>query len=352
MSDYNSSVFANNISSLGLKVGNSENNDISSSTRKVVETVCFAGLTSLACLVGIPANAINCLVFWRQGLRDRMNLCLFTLALTDVLHLTCAFAAFSVGSYVTLYDPALGEEYFLKSLVYLIGSTYGLRLTSGCISVIIAVERCLCVAFPLHAATLMRTCVMACLLCLSFLLLQFLYLVLVFSRRPVFVKRDGIFQWILVTTEFYEANKTIIQFLTNILLGAVVPITTFSAVSVATAITIFKLKDSMAWREKSSFGKEDNHVRQMALTSMLIAVSFVYIITMLPFVAWQTVRVVLQDMFSPNRLYNVNMAVNAVVQSCPLINSSAHFFVYYRRSSRFRENFHNIFLQQKVVRNK
>lgn len=343
MSLYNRSVFeSSKISTVENTVVSIENNDISDETRKTVETVCFAGLITAACLLGIPANVINCLVFGRQGLKDRMNLCLFCLAFTDCFFLTCTFFIFSVSSFVRFYDETLGEEYFLKSLVSLMGVMHGCRLTSGFITMIIAVERCLCVLFPLHVAMLMSTRVMGCLLLFFSLTFQSLYIIVLFTARAVLVQKDNSSSWIITRTDFFEENKTVIQSLLNIVLGNAVPVTTFSVVSVATMTTVLKLKVSMEWRAQSSARKEDNHSRQTALTLMLVAVSCVYIFTMIPLVTWQTTEVILQDMFSPNHLYNVNMVTNAVVNSCPVVNSSVHFLVYYFRSSRFRRVFHSI----------
>ena len=43
-------------------------------------------------LIGGPANAINMAVFYKQGLRERINLCLFALSLADELYLIqCMF---------------------------------------------------------------------------------------------------------------------------------------------------------------------------------------------------------------------------------------------------------------------
>ena len=38
-------------------------------------------------LIGGPANVINMAVFYKQGLKDRVNLCLFALSLADELYL-------------------------------------------------------------------------------------------------------------------------------------------------------------------------------------------------------------------------------------------------------------------------
>ena len=43
-------------------------------------------------LIGGPANVINMAVFYKQGLRERVNLCLFALSLADELYLIhCMF---------------------------------------------------------------------------------------------------------------------------------------------------------------------------------------------------------------------------------------------------------------------
>ncbi|XP_025097953.1 uncharacterized protein LOC112566176 [Pomacea canaliculata] len=90
---------------------------ISKETRKLVEMVCLSGLTTLVYLIGIPANIINCIVFWRQGLKDRMNLCLFSLAITDLAYLVSELAVLSISSFLSYIDPTLGEEYMSKAMV-------------------------------------------------------------------------------------------------------------------------------------------------------------------------------------------------------------------------------------------
>ena len=49
-------------------------------------------LLPLLFLIGGPANVINMAVFYKQGLRERINLCLFALSLADELYLLqCMF---------------------------------------------------------------------------------------------------------------------------------------------------------------------------------------------------------------------------------------------------------------------
>ena len=42
-------------------------------------------------LIGGPANVINMAVFYRQGLKERINVCVFALSLVDFLYLFQSF---------------------------------------------------------------------------------------------------------------------------------------------------------------------------------------------------------------------------------------------------------------------
>lgn len=56
---------------------NNPDNVITHSTFRDIELVFNCVLDPLLWLLGVSTNVINCVVFYRQGLRDRMNLCLF-----------------------------------------------------------------------------------------------------------------------------------------------------------------------------------------------------------------------------------------------------------------------------------
>ena len=44
-----------------------------------------SNLMSVVSLLGVVGNALNAAVFFRQGLRERINVCLFSLALADLV---------------------------------------------------------------------------------------------------------------------------------------------------------------------------------------------------------------------------------------------------------------------------
>ena len=69
---------------------------ISRDTLIALEKAVTCGLNPLLLAVGLPSNVLNCLVFQRQGLGDRMNVSLFSLALVDLF---CVVFWFLLGSF-------------------------------------------------------------------------------------------------------------------------------------------------------------------------------------------------------------------------------------------------------------
>lgn len=315
---------------------------VSKDTRQLIETICFSGVTTLLCLVGIPGNAINCTVFSRQGLRDRMNLCLFSLALVDLCYLLCSFVMYSLPSFVKLSNELFGDEFHLKTVIALVGVSNGFRSTSSFVNMLIAVERCVCVVIPFRASTLIKTRTIGMLIVIALLFFQSWYLPYSFMHVPTLVQTEKGPHWTLVPTQLYYDTELIAGTFGNIVLGTAVPITNFVIVSTSTVITTIKLREAMTWRQNTSSTNSGGQDRQVALTKMLVIVSCIYIITMIPFVANEASFWIVKGCLKADRCYNLVMTTNAVVETCLQINGSVHIFVYYFRSSRYRKVFQSV----------
>ena len=56
-----------------------------------------------------------------QELKDRMNLCLWWLAVADLLYLLSVAGAGTAASLIELVDPEFSEKYYAYSKLYLSG---------------------------------------------------------------------------------------------------------------------------------------------------------------------------------------------------------------------------------------
>lgn len=244
-------------------------------------------------------------------------------------------------------NVALGAEYKIKALSVFGGGVFALRATSGVISTVIAVERCLCVVFPLSASTLIRTPTMAAFLCLGFILLVSCSLVYRLSGSAGFYTIQNNTIWFLLPTPFYQKFSIITTLLGNIMLETVILFASVLIVCVSTAVTVQRLRAAATWRQKTSLTSGSISSQQMALSSMLIVVSLIYILTSGPVVTWSIVTVFLRNFNATQRSYSTFMAMSVVVHICPQVNSCVHIFVYYFRSQRFCETLKEVFCVQK-----
>ena len=83
--------------------------------RKVVRLLSLTDIPTLD-LFGVVTNVINCVVFVRHGLRDRINPCLFSLALSDVCFLLLIFFLQKFVGFLGLMDSDLSDYWIHRHM--------------------------------------------------------------------------------------------------------------------------------------------------------------------------------------------------------------------------------------------
>ena len=319
-------------------------NIISYETYLLMERGLFCYAIPTLFLVGVPTNLLNCVVFYRQGLRDRMNLCLFCLALVDMLFVALFF---TLGSYCALgnyVDAEVARWWKIITRKYLTGIYRGFLFSSGCLTMIISVERCLCVFLPMKAVTIMKTRTMAALIAATILTLQSLCLLYplkvdVVERRFAHgTNNTAIF--VIQFTQLYADNPAL-HILENVILMTVIPFFTFAVVVVATALTVIQLRRAIVWRSSASASTSASAAgitrKERGLVTMLVTVNCVFIITASPNIALGLTRSLVYDFWLTRRYANIFLAAHGWLMGLGVLNSSINFFVYVFRSSRFRQ---------------
>ena len=131
-------------------------NLVDEATAKQLERLLHMTVLPSLELFGVTTNVINCMVFVRQGLRDRINLCLFSLALADTSFLLLIFSA-KFFSFLGLFDGELEEYWSQKYLNTVLGPMLGTMNISNLMTMVISVERCICVVSPFTAKRFLKT---------------------------------------------------------------------------------------------------------------------------------------------------------------------------------------------------
>lgn len=154
-------------------------------------------------------------------------------------------------------------------------------------------------------------------------------------------------------TDYYAQHETLFEAFEFIFVSPILPFTNFTVVSVATAVTVGRLRTALAWRvSASSAGRRGGGggvgggegckrltQQQDSLTRVLILVSCLYIMCSAPSVAVAITRFAVPgERFYPwGRYSNIFFAVHDVSNTLAAVNSSFNFFIYLWLSSRYRK---------------
>lgn len=331
-----SNVTAGTIDSKVSVAGNLSEPVISEATYRQIRFVLNVYVSFIIFIVGLATNVINCLVFQRQGLAERMTLCLFYLAAVDL----CYLASASVSSLITVFYElgvgGVGDEHYLKNIVYVTGVMYAFKGTSSCFNVVISLERCVCVILPLRATTCMKTLTMGIVLTFIAFIVHLGYVAIPLKYDLISRPAGNTVLWQLAPSKIWLKNQLFIDTILDKFLGIGLPITSFITVSMATSITVIKLRMAAMWRENTSSSSAANQSRQLALTRMLITVSCAYIVSMVPFVMIFLTRLFVEDFSLNERNANLYLLCSMIVNLFPLAHGSVNLFIYLWRSSRYR----------------
>ena len=149
-------------------------------------------------------------------------------------------------------------------------------------------------------------------------------------------------------TSYYAHHETLFETVEFIFVSPFLPFTTFIVVSMATAVTVVRLRLASAWRASTSHaggsgeeggGRVNRLIQQQAaVTKVLVLISCLYILCSAPAVAVAATRFVVPgERFYPwGRYSNMFFAVQDASYTLAAVNSSLNFFIYVWRSSRYR----------------
>ena len=312
---------------------------------------------SLCFLISVPTNVINMAVFWKHGIKERINLCLFCLSFDDIGTLVCYFLIKADRIYAaiskTVYKGVL-LKFFIKHNTTLVGFIY----VSGFLSTLVAFERCLCVVSPLKAQSMIPTKTTAAIIAIGHVIIfSGTYFILVkFSMICLFDPLTGESMEVLAPSEFSVNNRELVDFFVGIVYGILLPGTFTAGVSISTVVTIVKLRRMAEWREQSSSSaslpRGDTTVKDMTLTRMLIGTSCVFVGLLTPQLLFYAAVPFVPELGLNRKYNNTFYFLMTLQQMCVYTNSSVNFFVYYSFGTRYRQTVRGMFCGWRRTRNR
>ncbi|KAL8597014.1 hypothetical protein ACOMHN_050113 [Nucella lapillus] len=304
----------------------------------MTELVGFAGILPVFGTWGVIANVINMAVFARQGLSDRIHLCLFSLAVSDTGFLLSLMCGKSY-SLISLINPAAGN-YWHHHNRPVVGSYMGFLSISNFITALIAAERWLCVLNPLKAAKFFKTKyvrVVIIVVAVYTLVVMTTAMGLKFRASQVIDPVTNTSTFISELTPLYLRHRTIIDILYKQTLSVTLPVISLIVVIVCTITIAQRLKVTADWRRTTVSNMTSVEKQEIKVTRMLVTVCCVYVVCMIPNVSWSLMLLArLPGFLIAGHLCNAFRVTTALAHVLEVFNASVNFFIYIKQSSCYR----------------
>jgi len=326
-----------------LLVHDDSNDPISTATLNLFSNMKSSILIPLIVFIGLPTNMLSMLVFFKHGLKQRINLCLFCLSLVDLVFLAFVYVMYAEQmdfTSLTASSLRLGSTLTFITNNHLLGF-YGFGWASMFVSAIISGERCFCVIWPLRSSTLLKTRTTAVVIVVGVVVIMGGRFAVTEKYRIIcfYDVTSGQERYHLKASEYYFLHKQLVDVLSGVVYGLILPVSTFSIVGLATVVTAVKLKKVAQWRQESSSALSP---REIALTRMLIFLSIQFVVLNLPNVMLRVASLFVPELNISGRFANLHYFMTGVVEVCAALNSSLNFLVYYFAGTKYRETVHGL----------
>ena len=315
---------------------NNPHNLISLEAELLFDRIKATILVPLVFLVGFPTNCINMDVFFKQGLKERINLCLFSLALVDLLCLTFSFAFHAERLYTQFTDgQRFGAVYRYvvnNNILGLYGIVYGPMF----LSVIVSIERCICILFPLRAQRCIPTKAIAFTIVIgvSGLVFARFAVTAMYEVRCFYEMRTQRVSWQNYVNDYYFRNKAMINALNSAFYGFFLTIGCPIIVLITTIITSIRLTQIVRWRSQTSSSLSS---KEIGVTKMLIALSIEFFVLSIPIMALRVVPLFEPRLRAGGVFANSFNFLMSAAEFFFNLSSTVNFFVYYLTGTKYKE---------------
>ncbi|KAK7501437.1 hypothetical protein BaRGS_00007241 [Batillaria attramentaria] len=310
---------------------------------QVLHGVCLPVL----CLVSVVTNPLNMAVAYKHGLKERINLCIFALALLDMSYFIFMYSLYADKLY-RMIKGATGR--YGEASKFFVGNgligVIGIKWAVDFVTTVTACERCLCVVSPLRYKTALKTKTLAAIILVVCLIVTagFFPVGLRWGIACIYDIATNTTSTTVYPSRFYINNRRLIDLLDGLVYGFVLPVISVTTVSAATTITLIKLSKMAAWRGQSaSTTTASVSPRMMSLTRMLVGTSILFVVCSVPLLVRRFLQLLDADVSLGGRYRNLHDLLTYVELLFSYINSSGNFFVYVALGSRFRETLREMF---------
>lgn len=341
----------------------------------------------LLAFVGIVTNILVLIIFVRQGFKDSANMSLTSIVCWDLLKCLCILVH-RLDKPIHLVSPTVGESWFGVTIVYAEFLFVIANHVTYVLATFVSVERCLYVSIPFKVRSILTSSFTLIAVSLISVLVTGAHIVVFALFKVVYVisPHYNVSVADTVYTDFYQIHGQETMVYYNVL-GTVLPCTSFVILCLASAVTMYKLRQASSKISRhinnaSKLTAKERHSQEMPqprnatakerhsmkgtvddptsktgqytsgagmterekqVNKMLMVVVFVYISNLLPRQVYYIASLI-HPQYGLYKLYhNIFVACSKTVFVLDVINAIINLFIFYNMSSSFRATFLDMF---------
>ncbi|XP_076455530.1 uncharacterized protein LOC143290129 [Babylonia areolata] len=309
----------------------------SAETRIFIKMLFRCYIRQIIIFFGVPGNALSCAVFMKQGLStNRINLLLFWLAVADLSNLL-THALWSPSCYMS--DGVQARNWDTLTQAKIVHVNMCFIYTSGCLILVMSVDRCLSVVMPLRAKRLLTYRAMVVFIILSYLIPFLCFLPTLLAYKVGWREDPSTGRSIAYMTleDWFTVDSRILQLISYFYVLVIFP-TSFVVVVVCCITTIIYLRRAALKRvEMMENVKEDEGAREARITKMLLFLCGLYAVLLIPEICAALASYFVPEFYLFKKYHNsFSISYQALIFTASCLNSAANFFAYLVLSSSFR----------------
>ncbi|XP_005099532.1 FMRFamide receptor-like [Aplysia californica] len=322
---------------------------LSYETRMFFVIINFMVLCPLVAIFGIFTNIINIVVFTKQGFTETINISLLCLAISDLCGLLpLPWMGIALNPWFSQTDLPFSVTEMLSPTAGFPHNCFS-RIT-GWITALVALERSLCIAFPLKVKIFMTRTVVIC-------VNVTIFVCMILGILPLYA--TAYYDWKFYPEKnktllgiLYTENKDEVQSISLIFTDLIGPLSAFTVVLVSMVVIRIKLVQKVKWRQTASASSsamskgKQLPAKENRVVAMVTIISVIFIICFTPMSLFLTVRAFMPELSVIGRYANMNWAFLSTAFLMESINSSTNIFIYYNMSSKFKDTFQGIFFKR------
>lgn len=288
----------------------------------------------MICCLGTIANAINLIVFLKQGFEDTVNISLFGLAVSDG---GCLLTQLWVNIGQTPHLEKLGAPVMWAEIAYVTGSIPYLCFTriSSLIVSYITFERCLCIVSPFKVKSILSSKVTTSVI-VSIFLVMFAVNAMAFTVNLIIWQYDSTTNRTLLRNVLADNRAEVesIIYSFNNFFGYF----SFLSIILFTVTLVTVLNSKARWRKKTAaMSLAASTTRDRKVIKMVVTISTIFILCYFPKTLVYFAIMVNPEFDMHGVYHNVIMMAISLTFCFETFNCSINILIYRNMSSRYRQ---------------